>query len=121
IIEGRMAPHPKGHRPSRDSDAPNQLILPGRFARQTYRHEIFKFADTVRREKAGEQHVGSRPIELLRPDTILAGRVLEPASLLVVQDGGEDARRIERWDAEPLDGAADADEGRRPHVADDAV
>ncbi len=92
IIEGRTAFHPKGQRPSRDSDAPNQLILPWRFARQAYRHEIYQFSDTVRREKAGDQHVGFRPIELFRADAFPLGCDLEPASLLVVQDGGEHAR-----------------------------
>ena len=92
IIEGRTASHSKGQRSPRDSDAPNQLILPGRFARQADRHEIFEFADAVRREKASDQHIGFRPIELFRPNAFPLGRDLEPASLLVVQDGGEHAR-----------------------------
>ena len=95
IIEGWPAYHPKGHRPPHDFDAPNQLILPGRFAGQSYRHEIFQFADAVRREKAGDQHIGFRPIELFRPDVLSARADLEPPALLVVQDGGKDARRIE--------------------------
>ena len=121
IIEGRTASHAKRQRSPRDFDAPNQLILPGRVARQAYRHEIYQFSDTVRREKAGDQYVGFRPIELFRRDAFPLGRDLEPASLLVVQDGGEHARRIEEGNAEPINGTVHADERRRPHVADDAV
>src|SRR5580765_520043 len=92
IIKGRTASHAKSQRSPRDFDAPNQLILPGRFAGQAYRHEIYEFSDTVRREKAGDQHVGFRPIELFCPDAFPLWCDLEPASLLVVQDGGKDAR-----------------------------
>ena len=54
IIEGRTASHAKRQRSPRDFDASNQLILPWRFARKAYRHEIYEFPDTVRREKAGD-------------------------------------------------------------------
>ena len=41
--------------------------------------------------------------------------------LLVVEDRGEHAGRVEARQAQPVDRAVHADQRRRPHVADEAV
>jgi hypothetical protein len=45
----------------------------------------------------------------------------EAPALLVVQDGGEDARGIKVRQAEPVDGAVHPHQRGRAQVADDAV
>ena len=42
-------------------------------------------------------------------------------ALAVVEEGAEDAWRIEIWQAAPIDGAVLADEGNGAQVANDAV
>src|SRR5205814_10631238 len=62
------------------------------------------------------------PVDLLAGDAGLGGRGdAEVATLLVVEDGCEDAGRVEMRQAEPVDGPVTADQGRGVHVADKAV
>ncbi len=46
---------------------------------------------------------------------------VEASALLVIQDGGEDARRVEGRQAEPVDRPVRADERRRVEIAYDPV
>ena len=67
------------------------------------------------------EHVGVGPVELLALHALGGGADAEAAALAIVEERGEDARRVEARQAEPVDGAVGADERDRAQVADDAV
>jgi len=75
-------------------------------------HKIGDFANPVRRQETGDENVGVRPIELLVSDIVSAGADLKPAGLFIVQQGAENTGGVERWKAEPVDGAIHAHQSR---------
>ena len=107
------------HLAADDSHPADELIRRG--SRAADRHVILDLANSVRVQESRDQDVGVGPIELLVAKIIAGRGDAEPPALLVVEDRGEDARRIEMRQAEPVDRAVHADQGRGPHVADDAV
>ena len=88
-----------------------------RFSRAGDRHEVLDLADSVLREEPGDQHVGIREVELpgLRGQ---GGGQLEAPAAVSVQDRCENARRVERRSAVPVDGAVSSYQRDRVQVAD---
>ena len=84
------------------------------------RHEVRERDGAGGRDKGGLQDVGLRQVALRRLVGAKGGD-LEAAAALVVEDGGEDAGRIDAGHAAPVDGAVEAHEGGGVHVADGPV
>jgi hypothetical protein len=83
-------------------------------------HEVDDLADEVLAQEPGHEHVRVRQVHLLHAggaDTAHG----EPAAALVVEDGGEDRRRVEPRKAEPVDVAVRGHQGGGVQIADDAV
>ena len=72
-------------------------------------------------QEARDEDVGVRPVVLLAAETFAGRGDAKPAALLVVEDRGEDAGRVEARKAQPVDRAVHADQRRRPQVADQPV
>ncbi len=121
VVECGPALQPEGHRPAHRGDPAQQPAAGAHTGLPTHRHEVADFADAVGSEKAGDQHVGARPVELLVRRHRAAGPDHEAAALLIVEDRGEDAGRIEVGVAEPVDRAVHADQCHGVHVPDDPV
>ena len=119
VVEGGTALQAKGQPAADDADPPDQLVR--HRADATDRHVILDLAHAVVVQEAGDEDVGVRPVELLVPEVVAGRGDAEAAALSVVQDGGEDAGRIEVRQAEPVDGAVHPHQRRRAQVADDAV
>ena len=121
VVEGRVALHPKLEAAPDRLDPPDQLVLPARQSGKAYRHEILNLPDAVWREKPRDQNVRVRPIELFGSAAFAYRSDLKAAAFPVIENGAEDTRGIEVGKAEPVDRAVHADQGRRSHIADDAV
>lgn len=117
VIEGRAALELEGHLAAYGVHAAYQTAVSGTGGD---RHVVEDLDDAFRREEAGEQHVGVGQVDLLAA-SVRERAQPEVPSLLVVQDRAEDARRIERRQAEPVYGAVPAHERRGAQVADDAM
>ncbi len=73
-------------------------------------HKVYEGGFALVRLKGGAENVGAWKVFLvdaIRPD----GCYLEAATLFVVQDGGEDAGRIETGEAAPVYGTIYAHQG----------
>ena len=122
VIEGRPALHLKRQRTEYGGHAPDDLMtmaIAGNSA--SGRHKVGQFGCTARGQKTGDKDVGFWPIELLADHIIANGSNLEISALLVIENGCKDARGIEVWHAQPIDGAIDSDKRDRVHVADHSV
>src|SRR5438093_10673437 len=86
------------------------------------RHEIRDLRYPLRGEKARQEDVGIRQIELF-----LAGVVpkpwgnLEPPALVAIEEGRKDSRRVEVWQGTKVDRAIHPNQGHGIEVADDPV
>ena len=119
VVEGGAALHVKRDAAADDADSPDQFLR--HRAGAADRHVILDLTHAVVVQKARDEDVGVRPVELLVPEIVAGRGNPEAPALLVVQDGGEDARRIEVRQTQPVDGAIHPHQRRRAHVADDAV
>src|SRR5437867_5055979 len=72
-------------------------------------------------QEARDEDVRVWQVHLPCADIVEARRDAKQAAPLVVEERGEDARRIDPRRAAPVDRAVGAHEGHRPQVADDAV
>ncbi len=120
VVESRGTLRPECHAATNHLDAPDQLTLTAARGRPC-RHVVRDLADAVRGEEPGEEDVGVGPIELLVADPIGGRGDAEPTTLLIVEDGREDARGIEARETEPVYRAVHPDQGRCPQVPDDTV
>ena len=114
VVEGGFAFDVEGHFAPNYPHVAHQPVPFGWLRR--YRHEVQGLSHAVVREETGEQHVGVRQVELLAVE-VLHGMKGKVTALLVVQDGTEDARGIERRDAQPVYRAVGADERCRVKVS----
>src|SRR5215204_763478 len=102
-------------------DDPDVACEPVALARTRHgRHEIQGLSQSLRREKTGQEHVRIRQVELLAAGVLDRAQGKVPA-LLVVENGTEDARRVEGGQAHPVYSAIRTDERRRMEVPDDPV
>src|SRR5262245_55735354 len=72
-------------------------------------------------KEASDKDRGVRPVELLAAEVVAGWGNAEPPAFPVVQQRGKDARRVEVWQTEPVEGAVHPDQRGRAHVADDAI
>jgi hypothetical protein len=104
VVEARLAGEPEAHRAPDGDDAADQTLPLLADA-----HEVLHLGDALGGEEAGDEDVRVREVELLRrrlPDR----RQAEGAAALGVEDGREDAGRVEVGPAEPVDRPVRADE-----------
>ena len=85
------------------------------------RHEVDHLTDAGLGHEPGDEDRGVREVQLLAGDGLHGGPDPEVPPSLVVEQRPEDARRVEPWCAEPVDGAVGGDERRGLEVADEAV
>src|SRR5262249_50036533 len=78
-------------------------------------------ADAIRRQEARHEDVRVRQVKLPAPRVGADGGDAAETAAPVVEDGSEDAGRVEVGQAEPVDRAVEPDEGRGVEVADDRV
>ena len=81
----------KGNHSSNRLHHTDQLMSALILGVQSDGHVVYDLPHSVRRQKAGHQHVALRVIELLVGHALGFRRDLEPPTLLVVEDGGENA------------------------------
>jgi hypothetical protein len=116
VVEGRTALQPKRHSAVHNAHSTNELIG-GRIVRVSDRHVIGNLTDAVGVKEFGDQNIGVRPVMLFLPDVLTSRRNAKSAAFLVVQDGGEYARRIEVGHAKPVNRAIHANHCRRVQIA----
>jgi hypothetical protein len=92
-----------------DPDAANEQVLQGA-AGPTDRHVVHDLANAVRVQEACDENVCIGPIVLLLPDVVAGRRNSKMPTLLVVENGREDARRIKARHTHPVDRAVYADQ-----------
>ena len=72
-------------------------------------------------QETRDEDRGVRPVELLVPEVVAGRGNPEAPALLIVQDRGKDAWRIEVRQAEPINGAVHPHQGGCAHVPNQAV
>src|SRR4029453_6034483 len=123
VIERGKALQAEAHPSLFGADPSNNLMIVRRSVAQATRldgHEINKLCNPVGGKKTGDQHVGIRQVKLF---TALRGHCTDPeiSALFIIENGGEDARRIEVRQTAPIDGAVDTYQRHGVKVADNAV
>jgi hypothetical protein len=123
VIESWKAFQAKSHPSCYRADAPNDLMIVWRHIDQAASldgHEIDKLSNPVGGKKTGDQHVGIRQVKLF---TALRGHRtdFEISSLFIIQDGREDAWRIEVRQTAPIDAAVHTYQRHGVKVADNTV
>jgi hypothetical protein len=66
-------------------------------------HEVGELGDSIGRQEARDQDVGVREVHLLVGHPVVDRGELEAPAALVVEQSGEDARRVEVRVAHPVD------------------
>src|SRR5262249_10980229 len=120
-IKGGPTLQTEGHLPTHDTDPADDLVG-GITASTTNGHVVFQFTDALGVQEARDQDVGVGPVELFGPqvDARHRGDAKMP-TLLVVENGREDARRVKARQTQPVDGTVYPHERHRVEVADYAV
>jgi hypothetical protein len=101
VVEGRATLQMKRQLAADHTDPPDQFIR--HRARAADRHVILYLAHALVVQEAGDEDGGVRPVELLVPEVVAGRGNAETPALPVVQNCGEDARRVEVRQAEPVD------------------
>ena len=118
IVEARIAPHPETDLAANRLRSAHEVVRdPGVLDR----HEVRHLGHAAVGEKARQQDVGVRKVELLVHRIVELRRDLKAAAAIGVEQRGKDGRRIERGEAEKVDRPALAHERDGMKVADDAV
>ena len=97
-----------------------QAVVVGDDARLLDRHEVDHLGDALRRQEPRDEDSRVGEVHLLC-HAVVDGVKGEVATLPVVEQRGEDARRVEAGAAEPVHGAVRGDERCRLQVADQTV
>src|SRR3712207_4037715 len=121
VIESRRTFHPEFHLSAYHLDPADQLVAALAVHGGVDRHVVRDLRDPFGCEEAGDKDVGVRPVELFAGDALRNRGDLEASTLLVVEDGREDARGVEVRHAQPVDRPIHPYQGRRVQVADDPV
>jgi hypothetical protein len=74
-------------------------------------HEIDHFPDTIRCHEPRDQDGSVGEVQLSRDGIVALGCDPESPTLVPIEQGGENARRVEAGAAEPIDGSIRCDEG----------
>ena len=121
VVEGRLALEAHVHRAAHAQHAADQTMAVPLARGRLDRHEVLHLADPVGIERARDQDVRVREVQLLRPRAGVGGSDAVVPTAVGVEDRGEDARRVEARAAVPVDRPVRGDERDRVQVADDAV
>src|SRR5262249_31364886 len=102
VVESRLAFELEAHGPAHGPHDANDLVHLLAVAHVLNRHEVDDFADTLRAKKARQQHVAVGQVHLLVLSLVKA-RDFEEASFALIENGGENAWRVELRKATPVD------------------
>lgn len=121
VVEARPALKGEVDGPPHGTDAADQGVPVGGGAGPVRGHEVDPLAHSVRRQESGDEDGGVRVVELLAgPVGMLGGQPHVPAAV-VVEQGREDAGRIEPGSGEPVDDPLRRDERGGLQVTHQAV
>ncbi len=123
IVEGRKTLEAKSNIAGDGTHAPDNLVIVGMIAPQTARldrHEVDHLADPFIAENTRDQDIRIGEIELLARGGS-HGSDFEVASLLIVEQSAEHARRIEVRKTTPIDRTVHSDQCDRVEVPDHPV
>jgi len=120
VAEPRLQVHREPHGAAYHLELAHQPVPAGRRAVGD-RHEVVDLPDTVRGHEPGDQYRGVREVKLLADIVVPVRCHTEMAAAVGVQQGREDAGRVEPGTAEPVDRAVPADERCRLQIADQPV
>src|SRR5690349_2086504 len=115
VIEPRLDLRLEQHRPPNADETANQRMRRVR-PRVRDRHEVLDLADSLGAEETSDQDVRVREVQLLAGPTRARWRDLPAAPVPPIEDGTEDARRIEVRTAVPVDRALHPHKCRRMQV-----
>jgi hypothetical protein len=111
-LEGDPSPHASHH--------PQDPVVRGGLLAGR-RHEVDHLADSVLGHEPGDQDGGVRKVQLPAGDAGAGRPHPEVAAAFLVEQRGEDTRRVEPWAAEPVDGTVDGHQRGGLQVADQSV
>jgi len=121
VVEGRPTLELERDGPADGADHPHDAMRAVLVVAGGDGHEVEDLPDAVRMEEARDQDVGVRQVHLLVSAPPERGGDPEVAPLRVVEDRGEDARRLEARKAAPVDGPGGGYQGYGVEVPDDPV
>src|SRR5689334_17855938 len=112
-LEAHLAAHRK--------DPPHQPLPVLTADRLSDRHEVLNLAHTIRSQKAGNQDIGVREVQLLRRPALIYRSYAIATSAARVEDRREDARGVNAGAAVPVDRAISPDQSNAMQVPDQTV
>ena len=121
VVEARLHFDPEAHLAADSLDAADEPMAMDVLLRLRDRHEALDLPHALLGEEAGDEHVRIGEVELLRRPVLRHRGDAVVAALVLVEDRGEDARRIERRAAVPVDVSVGAGQRDRVQVAHDPV
>src|SRR5215475_11268925 len=102
VVERRVALQLESHASANHFDAAHYLPASRRGCFPADGHVISDLGDPIRREEPRNEDIRLRPIKLFVNDSIDSRRNLEISAFPVIENGGEDARRVEPRKTEPI-------------------
>src|SRR5262245_31055672 len=121
IVEGRVTLQLESHTSANRLDTTHYLPASRRSCVPANWHVISNLGDPIRREESCNEDIRIRPIKLFESDSIGLGRNFEISAFLVIEDGGEDARRVKSRITEPLNRPIHSYQSHCLGIADDSV
>ena len=87
-----------------------------------YGHKIGNLGHAINRKEARDENIGFRQIELFMAHAgYVLGSDTKKTAFVGIEEGTKDARRVETWNAAPINGAIFSHESDRMQVADDGI
>src|SRR3712207_988890 len=121
VIECRRTLHPEVHLSANHFEPADELVASVTILGHVYRHIVRDLRYPVERKEPRDEDIGVGPVELFAGYTLRNRGNLEASALLVVEDGGEDARGVEMRQTQPVDRAIHTNQGHAVQITDDPV
>jgi hypothetical protein len=121
VVEARGYVDNEVHLPTDCEDLANHAVVVHRLAGLRWGHEVLHLPHSVGRQEARDEDVGVGEVKLLGAPAVAVRRDAEQASVVGIEDGRKDARRVESRAAVPVDRPVGADERDGVQVADQAM
>jgi hypothetical protein len=118
IVKAGRADHAKADFAADRLDAAHQVM---RLFDLLHRHTVRNLCHPVRGQKARQEDIGIREIQLFLARVYQPRRNLKPPALLPVEQGGKDGGRVEVGKGHKVDGAIHPHQGYGIEITDDAV
>jgi hypothetical protein len=118
VVEGGSALDVEGHPAPYDPDVTDEPVTLTPLSEDG--HEIHDLGHSLRGEEPGEQHVGVRQIQLVTVGVLHRAQI-EASAPLVVEDGAENARRVEGRQTQPVYRPVSPDERRCVKIPHDPM